>query len=522
MHYDWSRITHEIFGTWQGGPYNRWSPCGGNKETVLETFGTQPTVTTDERELGEQKLSGVVAILLEHVTWINSLLNCGDNPLIDMSLSMLKSCCDRTVKEISRIALCQFSHFRLGILTTILSGCGLLKAGRHLQHLMYPVKGSAFFKHLSFPDADFMSLQCARALGNNEDFEAVCNDGRGVIEEGQHDLFMQYLSAKLGFQDYFRDEIECILCESHPMQTLNCRDWFRKGMSLYDCNEKGEFFCRAYGRKTEWIKLLPPEHYEFAYLETSPIQYIAVDPVLSYHAGYFGNQLRLKKVKFKGRNSTTSSNIRMFHNSYNNKETYCFPSLQMADFYVGSKVKDGKIRSMFVLGDGEHAVDTSNCNNIERYAIGKTLHHYLHTLHVSKSGWSSSRMAAGCYHCDLELNNDEVTFFQGHLDKAFVHTAWFVPLGTSTFFTVIALSTIYKNKQDQESLQIFNEWKEKLDTRDCRKVDEFLLDFDTQAKKHMRQDSIVPLIYLNRLGSVLSFPANQCYHATITPKKPRG
>jgi hypothetical protein len=27
--YDWSSTTVEIFGTWQGGPHNRWSPCGG-------------------------------------------------------------------------------------------------------------------------------------------------------------------------------------------------------------------------------------------------------------------------------------------------------------------------------------------------------------------------------------------------------------------------------------------------------------------------------------------------------------
>ena len=54
--YDWSGTTVEIFGTWQGGPHNRWSPCGGSKETVLETFGAHVNATSRERKYGEKKL----------------------------------------------------------------------------------------------------------------------------------------------------------------------------------------------------------------------------------------------------------------------------------------------------------------------------------------------------------------------------------------------------------------------------------------------------------------------------------
>ena len=76
--------------------------------------------------------------------------------------------------------------------------------------------------------------------------------------------------------------------------------------------------------------------------------------------------------------------------------------------------------------------------------------------------------------------------------------------------------------QDQDSLTYFNEWKDRLSTNERQIVNEFLRDFDHQAKVHMRQDLVKRVIYLNKRGSVLSFPANQCYHATITPKKPIG
>lgn len=278
--YDWCHNTIEIFGTWQGGPYNRWSPCGGNQETVLETFGAQPNATTQEIARGERRLSQVVSILHKHIDWINSLADCGSRPIMDMPLASMKAQCQNTINEIAKAASCQFSHFRLGIFTTIMSGCGLLREGKHLRHLMYPVKGSASFKHLYCPDADFMSEERARALGQNVSGVVISNDGEGFVHEEHHDTFMQYLSAELGFKTYLRDEMECILCESHPMRSLNCRDWFHKGMSVYDCNEEGEFFRRDYGSNTTWVKLHPPQQYEFAYLQPpaeSPIKYIPLD-----------------------------------------------------------------------------------------------------------------------------------------------------------------------------------------------------------------------------------------------------
>jgi hypothetical protein len=95
--YDWSQTTIDIFGGWQGGPYNRWSPCGGSKETILETFGALPSATAEKRKCGERKLSQVIAILWEHVEWINSMSRFGNTPVIDMPLGVMKAKCDNTI-----------------------------------------------------------------------------------------------------------------------------------------------------------------------------------------------------------------------------------------------------------------------------------------------------------------------------------------------------------------------------------------------------------------------------------------
>jgi hypothetical protein len=186
--YDWAETTIKIFGSWQGGPYNRWSPCGG-KTTVLQIFGAEPNATETDRIQGENRLSSVVSILYRHVEWINSLAS--DNSNVDIPLSTIQTQHDLVVHQIGTVASCQFGHFRLGVMTTILSGCGLLKEGRHLRNMTYPVKGTASYKHLSHPDADYMSPQRANALGKNEEQVCVSNDGDGFVAEQHHDM-MEY------------------------------------------------------------------------------------------------------------------------------------------------------------------------------------------------------------------------------------------------------------------------------------------------------------------------------------------
>ena len=528
--YDWSHATIKNFGTWQGGPYNRWSPCGGTKESIIETFGADPGSTKEEREEGQRKLSLVIGVLWKHIQWINSMSDCGMTPTIDMPLTSMKARCDQTIQEIATIASCQFSHFRLGILVTILSGCGLLKEGKHLRHCMYPVKGSASHKHLSCPVGDVMSTQRAQALVNNQANESVANDGEGVVHEDNHDVFMQHLSAELGFQVYLRDEIECILCESHPMRSLHCRDWFRKGISLFDCNKDGEFFRRDYGRETSWVKLSPPEQYDFAFLKSSTIQYIPLDATLAHYAAEFGKELRKNsstKVRFQGRQSRTSNQKRTFINNYQSDEKYSHTTMRVANFYVGSHLdkSESKVTSMFVLEDSQGAIETNDCNNLDDFHFGTLLHRHLHSLNVTAEQWSRTSVAAGCWHMDFEQNNEgQATFFPGHVDKHFVHSAWFVPLGQSISFTLLSVpADDSQHLQDNQSLQIFNNWISGLPMLDSQQVNSFLSDFDVQSKK-LRQNKKPrkTLIFVNRCGSFLSFPANHWYHATITPAKTVG
>jgi hypothetical protein len=370
-----------------------------------------------------------------------------------------------------------------------------------------------------------MSPQRARALGENEDNVCVSNDGNGFVAEQNHDVFMQYLSGELGFRHYCRDEIECILCESHPMRSLNSRDWFRKGMSVFDCNEMGEYFQRDYGQDTNWIKLHAPDRYELAYVGRPSIVYTPFDSKLSLYATNFGIGLRSKsteQIRFKGRNSKTSDHQRVYTSNHYDNDVFYLPSMKIADFYVHSVTKERNISKMFVLSDAESAVEISNCNRIENYEFGKDL--YNHLLHMPTSYGCSSQapVAAACYHMDLELTNDEVTFFPGHLDKPFVERTWFVPIGSSSFYTILAVKCEWNQQQDQSSMSSFSEWKATLPSREMKKVHQFFQIFETQAKKQAGGNAMTTLIYCNKPGSILSFPANLCYHATIVPKKPNG
>jgi len=521
--YDWSETTIEIFGTWQGGPHNRWSPCGGNKETILETFGAQPNASKEERDRGVLRLTKIVSIIWDHVKWINNLEGSGNSPVQDMPLGVIKKAYDTTVKRIAAVTPCQFSHFRLGILTTILSGSGILKSGRHLRHLMFPVKGTASYKHLSHPVADVMSKGRAYALGNNEGYESVSNDGEGFVRDEDHDSFMMQLSSELGFQGYCRDEMECILCESHPMRSLACRDWFRKGGTLYDCNLDGEFFKKEYGRDTKWVKINEPK-YTFAYLETPTVVYVPKDPKLADYASQFGKKLRedesLKRMRVNGRMSKTSSHKVVFNDNYGQSHVFCHTSVQSADFYVGSVLKTMDISSFFVLGDGENAVASERCNDFDEFEQSGVLLHYLSKLVMSTT---PTAMAAARYHRDPDIDDVEVSFFPGHIDKAFVHSALFVPVGTASFFTLMAIPRHFQVTQNEYSTKSFDDWITTLSSESRQRVDDFILEFDAQAKKVMKQeDTLVRLIFYNECGSLLHFPANLCYHATITPKRTDG
>jgi len=134
-----------------------------------------------------------------------------------------------------------------------------------------------------------------------------------------------------------------------------------------------------------------------------------------------------------------------------------------------------------------------------------------------------TEMAAARYHRDPGIDDDGVSFFPGHIDKAFVHSAWFVPVGTASFFTLVAVPRHFQATQNEYSTKTFENWMKNLSRESRQKVDDFIVDFDAQAKKVMKQeDTLDRLIFFNECGSLLRFPANICYHATITPRRTDG
>jgi hypothetical protein len=212
--YDWAKLTMDTFGSWQGGIHNRWSPCGGSVD-MLMIFGAQPDASTDQRIAGESKLSNIVGLLYRHLCWVNSLQDRGDNPTVDLPLDFITKQLDSVCSQVNDVASCQLGAFRLSMFTTVITGCGDLKPGKHLRQLMFPVKGCASYKHLACPSGDLMSSDLAAHLGSSEPGITVVNDGDNRIVSEYHDRAMRLLSSSLGRQNYFRDEMECLLVRDY-------------------------------------------------------------------------------------------------------------------------------------------------------------------------------------------------------------------------------------------------------------------------------------------------------------------
>jgi hypothetical protein len=208
--FDWAMTTVATFGNYQGGPYSRWSPCGG-EVSVLETFGAHAGATETQRLEGESKLSLIVGHLYHHLCWVNSLQGRGDDPIRDLQLSFVKRHMDNVCLDINSVASCQLGSFRLCMFTSVLIGCGDLKEGKHLRQLMFPVKGCASYNHLANTQMDRMSPGRASALSADQEGTTIANDGDDPIAVVHHDRAMQLLSVALGRDQYFRDEIECLL-----------------------------------------------------------------------------------------------------------------------------------------------------------------------------------------------------------------------------------------------------------------------------------------------------------------------
>ncbi|MFM8622255.1 MAG: hypothetical protein ACKOB3_02600 [Holophagaceae bacterium] len=531
--YDVVGELYSTFGAWQGGPHNRWSPCGGSVPLV-QLFGAHPTASSDDRLQGVQKLEAIVAVLLGHLRWINSLVGKGQNPLTDLPFSAIEAQWECTRKAVHEILPCQFSFFRISIFTTIVIGCNELKPGPHLKQLMIPFQGSASYKHLQAPGEGQISRKSAMDLAENSAIESVIQANReDCVTREHHDRLMLYLSHTLGRKQFVRDEMECLLCESHPARKLDCCDWFCRNQNIFDCTDDGVVMIRPYGQSSEWKLLGEPKEWSYAFIPTTSIAIgvdtvrnrvcYVIDDTIGQHADAFGSEVRrtLEKLIYNGRRGEAGETYENpFAKQQNGFTVHHYRSANMFSSEAIVKKVSTKKSKMLVLGNGEKAKDRiTESNTFESFVSGKNL---LSTLR-KMSGDAIVELKAGCLH--LEVDDDRgnqqllerVTYFPGHLDKCYMDLVQFLPLSGREFFTFLAVDPTWEIRQDEASMAAYLHWLALLPEKEANTVKDFGREFERDAGRFLKLASVTPLVYWNKLGSILQFPSNICFHATVIP-----
>ena len=187
---------------------------------------------------------------------------------------------------------------------------------------------------------------------------------------------------------------------------------------------------------------------------------------------------------------------------------------------------------MRVLGNSVPAKDlATGANCLHDFPVGMSLMDHVSWLLTTRTAPLSMEkksspdalekrpMNAVCYHQEINDGTNvtgSASYFAGHRDKGFVHQAIFVPLSERIFYTFIGIPIEWKVHQDRESHSLYSKWKETLPSDEKDRIINFETSFDKEARWHMTVD-VETRIFRNQLGSVLSFPANTCYHATLTP-----
>jgi hypothetical protein len=299
------------------------------------------------------------------------------------------------------------------------------------------------------------------------------------------------------------------------VRNLGCVDWFRRGQSsIYDIDDSGNVIVRGYGVDTSWVSLpMDQRRNRFAFLG-STITYIRQDDTLMCIAHMLGIELRnSKKLVFNGRTTKTSDSVEHYTNGYATEIQLMPHQHRCANFYCGLQAKLTNLRNMKVLGSGEFRKNLEHCNDFGDYVGGRALFLRLQLLLSSPL---SSEMLGASYHMGVEESSDQITYYQGHLDKAFVSSGWLIPLGVS-FFTMVAFPTEWHHIQDEPSLVSYKKWICSLEVQDREKLATFEKSFEEDAKIPMKNVIIKIYVFENLVGSLLGFPTNICYHTTVMP-----
>lgn len=299
----------------------------------------------------------------------------------------------------------------------------------------------------------------------------------------------------------------------HSRKLDSVCDWFIQGQSIYDIDESGNIVVRPYGAATEWKVMQYTSMSTFAFLGRG-VTYIRHDDTLMCIADMLGRELRNSKgVLFNGRKTKTSNSVEHYTNVFSTGVGLMPHQHRCANFYFGSQAKLAMLKNMHVLGSGEYSKSLDSCNDFELYNGGRALCTHLHQVMGSKE---SSQMLGASYHMGADESTDQITHYQGHLDKAFVCSGWFIPLGVS-FFTFVAFPTAWHYQQDERSKAKYDHWICTLKEDEKKRMEKFLTAFQKDAEKPMKDVDFQIYIFENKIGSLLAFPTNICYHTTVTP-----
>jgi hypothetical protein len=231
-------------------------------------------------------------------------------------------------------------------------------------------------------------------------------------------------------------------------------------------------------------------------------------------------RLNNPEVKYSGRNSKTSGNVQHYENQFTkelpNQVEYLHH--QVAYFHHDQHTATMHFANSQVLGNGQTArqFDTES-NKVSQQNEGMSLWDYCLTkmfgLYADRKLFTAEYIQQ-----EMELTHSIAQVFPGHIDKAFVTTVMFVPLTTKIFYTWIACPVMWNVNQNANSNYTFQKWVSSLDANHQDAVSTLRHRFLEEARKAMKTEVNV-YVYECWAGSVLCFPANICYHMTITPAK---
>jgi hypothetical protein len=221
-----------------GGPHPRFSPTGFNFRDVFGLRDPRLPCEPEEEDSvrvqeTQRRVDLLTDILLRLLNSINNLAGDGARPIprVDLQRLVLQA------NDEAKVGLrCELGEFRLLIfLQFCATMCIVLKTGRYLRYLLYPVEGAASFENI------------LKHGFKKEDVDEVCQLLMYELEGPAFPLHM--------------DQLETMLCESTIGRMLTKTDVYIRFQSLFRLDDDGVPWMKKYGSVT-WQRAVRKFSYE--------------------------------------------------------------------------------------------------------------------------------------------------------------------------------------------------------------------------------------------------------------------